>query len=53
MTFCVEPMINLGTKSVIILKDNWTTVTRDKKKSAHFEHMIAITEDGYEVLTEL
>jgi methionyl aminopeptidase len=53
MTFCVEPMINLGTKSVRILKDNWTTVTRDKKKSAHFEHMIAITEDGYEVLTEL
>lgn len=53
MTICVEPMINLGTKRVKVLKDNWTTVTLDKKKSAHFEHMIAITDDGYEILTEL
>lgn len=53
MTICVEPMINLGTKRVKVLKDNWTTVTLDKSKSAHFEHMIAITKDGYEILTEL
>lgn len=53
MTICVEPMVNIGTKRVRILKDNWTTVTQDKKNSAHFEHMIAITENGYEILTEL
>ncbi len=51
MTFCVEPMINLGTKRVKILSDNWTTVTSDRKPSAHFEHMIVITETGYEILT--
>lgn len=53
MTICVEPMINKGTKKVTILSDNWTTVTDDKARSAHFEHMIAITEDGYQILTEL
>jgi len=51
MTFCVEPMINLGTKNVKVLVDNWTTVTVDRKASAHFEHMIVITNDGYEILT--
>ena len=51
MTFCVEPMLNLGTKRVKILSDNWTTVTTDRKPSAHFEHMIVITETGYEILT--
>jgi len=51
MTLCVEPMINLGTKHVKILGDNWTTVTLDRKPSAHFEHMIVITETGYEILT--
>ena len=51
MTFCVEPMINLGTKNVKVLTDNWTTVTVDRKPSAHFEHMIVITNDGYEILT--
>lgn len=51
MTFCVEPMVNLGTKNVKVLTDNWTTVTTDKKPSAHFEHMIVITETGYEILT--
>ncbi len=53
MTICVEPMVNIGTKHIRILEDNWTTVTVDKKNSAHFEHMIAITDDGYEILTEL
>ncbi len=51
MTFCVEPMVNLGTKRVKILSDNWTTVTTDRKPSAHFEHMIVITETGYDILT--
>src|SRR5690554_6543903 len=53
MTICVEPMINKGTKRVSILRDNWTTITDDRAKSAHYEHMIAITEDGYEILTKL
>jgi methionyl aminopeptidase len=52
MTFCVEPMINLGTKRVKVLTDNWTTITVDRKPSAHFEHMIVITETGYEILTK-
>ncbi len=53
MTICVEPMINLGTKRVRVLKDNWTTITTDHKPSAHFEHMIVITDTGYEILTSL
>ncbi len=53
MTLCIEPMINRGTKKVLIKKDNWTTVTKDRSNSAHFEHMIVITEEGYEILTEL
>lgn len=53
MTFCVEPMVNIGTKEVRVLNDNWTTVTKDRKHSAHFEHMIVITEKGYEILTKI
>jgi len=53
MTLCVEPMVNMGTKDVKILRDNWTTVTIDRKVSAHFEHTIVITKDGYEILTKL
>jgi methionyl aminopeptidase len=51
MVICVEPMLNLGTAEVKVLRDQWTVVTRDGKPSAHFEHMIAVTEDGSEVLT--
>lgn len=51
MVLAVEPMINSGTKEVRTLKDGWTVVTRDGKCSAHFEHTIAITSDGCEVLT--
>lgn len=53
MTFCVEPMVNLGTKHVKVLRDNWTTITTDRKPSAHFEHMIVITDTGYDILTTL
>lgn len=53
MTLAIEPMINLGTKRVRILSDGWTTVTADRKPSAHFEHSVAITEDGYVILTTL
>lgn len=51
MTLAIEPMINMGRKEVRVLRDNWTTVTIDKKPSAHYEHSILITEDGYEILT--
>lgn len=51
MTFTIEPMINLGTKHIKILSDDWTAITRDKKLSAQFEHTVLVTETGVEVLT--
>jgi len=51
MTIAIEPMINLGTPRVRMLKDGWTTVTADGKWSAHFEHTVAVREEGWEVLT--
>ena len=51
MTIAVEPMLNLGTRKVYLLDDDWTIVTGDKKPSAHFEHTIIVTSDGYEILT--
>ena len=53
MTLAIEPMINLGNKEVKVLSDGWTTITRDKSLSAHFEHTVLITSDGYEILTKL
>ncbi|WP_371376862.1 type I methionyl aminopeptidase [Sporomusa aerivorans] len=53
MTLAIEPMINAGTHEVKTLGDNWTVVTADGKRSAHFEHTIAITADGPEILTKL
>ena len=51
MVFTIEPMVNLGKHHVKLLKDGWTVVTRDKSLSAQFEHTLAVTEDGAEVLT--
>ncbi len=51
MTFTVEPMINQGKAKVKLKKDGWTVVTSDKKLSAQWEHTVAVTSDGYEVLT--
>ncbi len=51
MVLAIEPMINAGANGVRTLKDGWTVVTRDGKCSAHFEHTIAIVENGCEVLT--
>ena len=51
MVLAVEPMINLGGHEVQILADGWTVITRDKKASAHFEHSIALTEQGPRVLS--
>ena len=42
----IEPMVNAGTPEVEVLDDEWTAVTKDRKLSAHFEHTIAITEEG-------
>jgi len=53
MTLAIEPMINVGTYEVETLSDGWTVVTRDRKRSAHFEHTIAITSQGPEILTKL
>lgn len=52
MTFCVEPMVNFGTPKVKTLDDKWTVVTADGKPAAHYEHTIAITDKGYEILTQ-
>ncbi len=51
MVIAVEPMVNIGTDGVRTLKNEWTVVTKDRKCSAHFEHTIAIMENGCEVLT--
>ncbi len=51
MVLAVEPMINAGKAEVEVLDDDWTAVTIDRKLSAHFEHTIAITENGPEILT--
>ena len=51
MTFAVEPMINAGTYAVETLANGWTAVTKDGSLSAHFEHSLAVTEDGVLVLT--
>ncbi len=51
MFFTIEPMINAGRYEVLILKDDWTAVTRDKSLSAQFEHSIGVTETGYEIFT--
>lgn len=51
MALAIEPMVNMGTYEVETLSDNWTVVTKDREKSAHFEHTIAITEKGPWILT--
>ncbi len=52
MTIAIEPMLNLGTPSVYMLEDDWTIVTGDDLPSAHFEHTILVTKNGYEILTK-
>ena len=53
MVLAIEPMVNVGTYKVRTLKDGWTVLTADGKRSAHFEHTIAITPDGPKLLTAL
>ncbi|AQT84774.1 methionine aminopeptidase Map [Paenibacillus larvae subsp. larvae] len=52
MTLAIEPMVIAGKRHVRTLKDNWTVVTVDGSLCAHFEHTIAVTDDGYEILTK-
>ncbi len=51
MVFTIEPMVNQGTRKVSTQDDGWTVVTHDRKLSAQFEHTVAVTSDGVEVLT--
>ncbi len=51
MVLCIEPMVNAGSRFVRTLEDQWTVVTVDGRMCAHFEHTIAITDTGYEILT--
>lgn len=53
MVLAIEPMVNAGKQEIKILNDGWTAVTADGKLSAHFEHTVAITDNGPEVLTRL
>ncbi len=52
MVFCIEPMVNSGKPDVQVLKDGWTAVTADGSLSAHFEHTVAVTNHGVQVLTQ-
>ncbi len=52
-TLAIEPMINMGISRTTVLDDGWTAVTMDKKPSAHFEHTVAVTEEGPDILTRL
>jgi methionyl aminopeptidase len=53
MTFTIEPMINEGQRHTKLLNDGWTVVTRDKSLSAQWEHTVAVTADGVEILTRI
>jgi len=53
MVFTIEPMVNFGKRHVKLLPDGWTVVTKDHNPSAQWEHTLTVTDDGYEVLTQL
>ncbi len=53
MTFTIEPMINLGKAHTRLLPDDWTVITRDRSLSAQWEHTLAVTEEGVDILTRL
>jgi methionyl aminopeptidase len=53
LVLAIEPMVNVGTERVRILQDGWTVVTQDGQPSAHFEHTIAITDNGPEILSRV
>jgi len=53
MTFTIEPMINLGKPHTRLLPDEWTVITRDRSLTAQWEHTLAVTDDGHDILTQL
>ena len=53
MVFAIEPMINMGSHGVYVLDDDWTVVTSDGSLCAHFEHTVAMTSKGLEIMTKL
>jgi methionyl aminopeptidase len=53
MVFAIEPMVCVGDCEVDILEDEWTAVTADRSRSAHFEHTVLVTENGPEILTQM
>jgi methionyl aminopeptidase len=53
MTFTIEPMVNEGSRHTRLMPDGWTVVTKDKSLSAQWEHMLAVTDDGVEILTRI
>jgi methionyl aminopeptidase len=53
MCIAIEPMINLGGREIYTAKDGWTILTADGKASAHFEHTIAILDDGPKILSKV
>ena len=52
MVIAVEPMLNLGTADIYMLDDDWTIITADEKPSAHYEHTVLVTKDGYTIMTK-
>ena len=53
MTFTIEPMVNQGARHTRLMPDGWTVVTKDRSLSAQWEHTVAVTEDGVEILTRV
>jgi methionyl aminopeptidase len=53
MVFTIEPMVNLGRRETRLMPDGWTVITKDRSLSAQWEHTIAVTEDGFDILTRL
>ena len=51
MVFAIEPMLTAGSSNIVMLDDNWTIETEDYSPSAHFEHTVVVTDDGYKILT--
>jgi methionyl aminopeptidase len=51
--FAIEPMVNIGSPDTVELADGWSVITADGSLSAHFEHTVALTEEGPEVLTQV
>jgi methionyl aminopeptidase len=51
MVLCIEPMLMTGTDQYFIDKNDWTVISKNRKLTCHWEHMVLVTKDGYEILT--